>query len=39
MPLIERHGMMENDLIPEAKLVSAAARFEVIEESDKLISF
>jgi predicted peroxiredoxin len=39
MPSMEMHGMTEADLIPEAELISAAAGFEVIAESDKLISF
>lgn len=39
MPSMEMHRMTAEDLIPEAQLVSAAAGFEVVAESDKLISF
>lgn len=39
MPSMEMHGMTQADLIPEAELISAAEGFEVVAESDKLISF
>jgi predicted peroxiredoxin len=39
MPSMEMHKMTQDDLIPEAELISAAEGFEVIAESDKLISF
>jgi predicted peroxiredoxin len=38
-PSMEMHRMSADDLIPAAKLVSAAAGFEVVAEADKLISF
>jgi predicted peroxiredoxin len=39
MPSMEMHGMTKDDIIAEAELVSAADGFEVVAESDKLISF
>jgi len=39
MPSMEMHQMTQDDLIPEAELVSAAAGFEVVANADKLISF
>lgn len=38
-PSMEMHRMDADELIPGAKLVSAAAGFEVVSEADKLISF
>jgi predicted peroxiredoxin len=38
-PSMEMHRMAADELIPGAKLVSAAAGFEVVSEADKLISF
>lgn len=38
-PSMEMHGMSADDLIPGSELVSAAMGFEVVAESDKLISF
>ncbi len=38
-PSMEMHHMSADDLIPGCTLVSAAAGFEVVAESDKLISF